>query len=101
MQADHYREIAAQFRLMADIRVQHLRFLEIEQEANSPAFTKAGVPGLVRRLHLLLAEDSLLSQKFIELNKGAFYLSELREENELRSVRIRELYQRLTGMGRS
>ena len=86
------------FRLMADIRVQHLRFLEIEQEANSTAFTKAGLPGLVRRLRSLLAEDSLLSQRFIELNKGEFYLSELREENELRSVRIRELYQRLSGM---
>ncbi len=86
------------FRLMADIRVQHLRFLEIEQEANSPAFTKAGLPHLLRRLRSLLAEDSLLSQKFIGLNKEDFYLSELVEENELRSVRIRELYQRLAGI---
>ncbi|GGB05083.1 beta-N-acetylhexosaminidase [Puia dinghuensis] len=86
----------AHYCLMADIRLQYLRFEEIEAEANSPTLTRRDIPALLIRLRALLAEVPSLSQRFIDLNKNDFYLSELKQENDLRSVRIRELYARLS-----
>ena len=80
---------------MADIRVQYLRFAAIEAEANSPVFTKRDVPALLTRLRALLAEAPSLSRRFIDLNKDDFYLAELQQENALRTVRLKELYDRL------
>ena len=86
----------AHYRLMADIRLQYLRFEEIEVEANSPTITPREIAALLTRLRALLAEAPFLSQRFIELNKNDFNLSELNHENELRTVRARELYARLS-----
>ena len=83
------------YRLMADIRVQYLRFAAIEAEANSPVFTTRAVPALLTRLRALLAEAPSLSRRFMDLNKDDFYLAELQQENALRTVRLRELYDRL------
>jgi hexosaminidase len=85
---DHYR-------LMADIRVQHLRFLEIVGEANSQGFNADSIPAVLQRLRALMAENKVLSQRFIDLNRDDFYLPELEEENRLRSVTLTDFYNRL------
>jgi hypothetical protein len=88
------------YRLMADIRVQHLRFLEIVQEANTQDFNRDSIPGVLHRLRTLIAENTGLSQRFTDLNRGDFYLSELEEENRLRSVTLVDFYNRLNRSGR-
>jgi hypothetical protein len=90
---DHYR-------LMADIRVLHLRFLEIVQEANMQGFNADSIPAVLHRLQALMAENTLLSQRFIDLNRDDFYLPELEEENRLRSVTLVDFYNRLNRFGR-
>jgi hexosaminidase len=85
---DHYR-------LMADIRVQHLRFLDIVREANSQGFNRDSIPAVLQRLRALMAENTGLSQRFIDLNRDDFYLPELEEENRLRSVTLVDFYNRL------
>jgi hypothetical protein len=88
------------YRLMADIRVQHLRFLEIVQEANTQDFNRDSIPGVLHRLQTLIAENTGLSQRFIDLNRDDFYLPELEEENRLRSVTLVDFYNRLNRFGR-
>ena len=83
------------YRLMADIRVQYLQFRVIEQEANSPSFTRMDIPSLLKRLQRLMAADRWLSQRFIDLNKEDFYLPELEQENHLRYSQIQDFYARL------
>lgn len=88
---DHYR-------LMADIRLQHLRFLVLERQCNAPGFTRAEVPAVLKKLKVLLDEAPGLAQRFIALNKGSFYLPELEQENRLRSSPIQAFYDRLNGL---
>jgi hexosaminidase len=88
------------YRLMADIRAQHLRFLEIVQEANTQDFNRDSIPGVLHRLQTLIAENTGLSQRFIDLNRDDFYLPELEEENRLRSVTLVDFYNRLNRFGR-
>jgi len=84
-----------QYRLMADIRVQYISFLVIERQANAGSFTAAALPPILKKLRVLLANEILLDQRFIELNRNSFYPSELKEENRLRSLKLRMLYDRL------
>jgi hypothetical protein len=88
------------YRLMADIRVQHLHFLEIVQEANTQDFNGDSIPAVLHRLKALIAENTVLSQRFIDLNRDDFYVSELEEENRLRSVTLVDFYNRLNRLGR-
>jgi hypothetical protein len=80
---------------MADIRVQHVKFLLIEQQANAPGFRPAEIPALLKKLEALIAKAPSLSQRFIDLNKEDFYLSDLEEENRLRNYKISAFYERL------
>lgn len=67
------------YRLMVDIRLQYLRFLCIEQEVNSLSFTPDALPSVRKKLQGLLDNAGLLSQRFIDLNKGSYHLLELQE----------------------
>jgi hypothetical protein len=88
------------YKLMADIRVQHLRFLEIVQEANKQDFNGDSIPAVLHRLEALITENAVLSQRFIDLNRDDFYLPELEEENRLRAVTLVDFYSRLNRLGR-
>ncbi|HWB25767.1 MAG TPA: beta-N-acetylhexosaminidase [Chitinophagaceae bacterium] len=83
------------YRLMADIRVQYLHYLLIEQWANSAGFTQKDVPAALRQLKVLLANASQLDKRFIELNKDSYYITELKAENEVRNKRLQILYDKL------
>jgi hexosaminidase len=84
------------YRLMADIRVQYLGFLNIEKKVNSESFSREEIPIVLKRLRLLLNNANPISQRFIELNQGSFYLPELKEENQLRNMKMQGLYDRLS-----
>ncbi|HTI10874.1 MAG TPA: beta-N-acetylhexosaminidase [Puia sp.] len=83
------------YRLMTELRLQYLRFLCIEQEVNAPSFTRSTLPSVRRKLRVLLDNDGLLSQRFIDLNKGSYHLLELQEENQLRRRKMQVLYDHL------
>jgi len=68
------------YRLMTELRLQYLRFLCIEQQVNGPSFARAAIPSVRRKLRVLLDNAGLLSQRFINLNKGSYHLLELQEE---------------------
>jgi hypothetical protein len=85
---------------MADIRVEHLRFLEIVEETNAQGFDGDSIPDVLYRLEALIAENTVLSQRFIDLNGDDFYRPELEEENRLRSLELVDFYNRLRRLGR-
>lgn len=83
----------AHYQLMAEIRLQYLNYMAIEIEANGEGFTIDKVDNLIKRLKLLKAEN--LDSRFVELNQSTFYTTELKQENELRNIKINLLLERL------
>jgi hypothetical protein len=86
-----------QFRLMADIRLQWLRYEDIEKQINENAFTKKQIPGLLRLLKNLIQSSKNIDQRFIALNKSWYPPSVLQEENNLRNQKMHQLYEKLGG----
>jgi len=84
------------YRLMTGIRVNYVQFEYILQRANSPEFTAAMVPGILQELQNLMMSQDILDMHFIELNKNFLNPSELEAENNLRNLRTRLLYDRLS-----
>jgi len=81
------------YRLMTDIRIHYLQYEEIENVVNSTSFN---LPDILSQLKSLIAAGDGLDKRFITLNKNYLYPAELTEENNLRNVKVRLLYQRLS-----
>ena len=86
-----------QFRLMSDIRLQWLKYEEIESQINKNSFSRTEIPVLVERLHDLILSAKNINQRFIAMNKSAFPSSVLMEENNLRNQKMIQLYDKLSG----
>jgi hypothetical protein len=84
------------YRLMTDIRIHYLQYEEIEKAANSASFDARQIPAIITQLEGLMSTGNELDKRFIDLNKDYLYPAELAEENELRNVKVRLLYQRLS-----
>jgi hypothetical protein len=84
------------YRLMTDIRVHYLQFHYILERVNSPSFGSEQVAGVLQELKSMMKEEETLSARFDELNKDYLNASELKQEDELRNIRIRLLYDRLS-----
>jgi hexosaminidase len=84
------------YRLMTDIRIHYLRYEEIEKTINAVSFHTNRIPAVLTQLKSLMVTGNELDKRFIELNKNYLYPAELAQENELRNVKIRLLYQRLS-----
>ncbi|WP_203229458.1 family 20 glycosylhydrolase [Aureibaculum marinum] len=84
------------FKLMADLRMHYLTFKEVESVYNSKDFVSSEVPKLIEVLNQLLEQAKDLDKRFIKLNKGFLYDSELAEQNYLRTKQMQVLYNRLT-----
>lgn len=85
-----------QYRLMTAIRVHYLRYEEIEKKVNAPSFGPKKVPTVLLQLKNLMTAGQELDKRFIALNKEYLYPAELAQENELRNVKVRLLYNRLS-----
>lgn len=81
------------YRLMADIRVQYLRYYALEIEVNAPDFNLSGIPSVLNRLAAL--DTKSLDKRFAKLNKDVLYPAEIEQEKELRNAKIKLLQQRL------
>ena len=86
------------FELMADIRVYYISFMEIEKEVNSDNFTRSQIPVYLTRLKELMNRESELDDRFRMLNQDLLYPAAIDEENNLRSQKIHNLYNRLSGI---
>ena len=84
-----------QYRLMTDTRVGYLSFQLIEKEVNSPSFSTAGIPLILKKLQAIMEKTKQLNKKYILLNEKSFYPSELAEDNKLRTTKVQLLYDRL------
>ncbi|HEY2349872.1 MAG TPA: beta-N-acetylhexosaminidase [Puia sp.] len=86
------------FRLMADIRVYYISFMEIEKEVNSDNFSRSKIPDYLTRLKTLMNSASDLDKRFSILNQDLLYPAAIDEENNLRNQKINNLYYRLSGI---
>lgn len=84
------------YKLIAGTRLQYLIYQEIEDKINKSDFTVVGVPGIIKQLKDVIAATELLNKQYIELNKDSFYTSELEQDNQLRIIKMKLLYDRLT-----
>lgn len=82
------------YRLMADIRLQYLTYMDIEKRVNSADFREEDVPEVLAALEALNTDD--LDKRFIRLNTDDLFEGELRQENKYRNSKIRLLHQRLS-----
>ena len=85
-----------QYRLMTDIRIHYLRYEEIEKTVNSPSFNFQKAPAILTKLKGLMTSGDQINKRFIVLNKDYLYPDGLVQENELRNVKVRLLYNRLS-----
>lgn len=85
----------AHFKLMADLRMHYLYFKEVQANYNSDAFSFVHTPTLLKELDRILADAKELDKRFLELNKGFLYDSELKEQNEIRVQPVKVLRDRL------
>jgi hypothetical protein len=84
------------YRIMACIRLYYVRFHEILERINSPGFTIAEKPQVIADLQKLITDDKIISSWFAGVNKDFLYPEEITEENDLRTERIKLLYNRLS-----
>lgn len=82
------------YRLMSDIRLQYLKYMEIEKRVNAVDFRTEDIPKVLKDLKAL--DTAELDERFMRLNRGTLYDAELKVENEYRNSKIRLLYQRLS-----
>jgi hypothetical protein len=85
-----------QYRLMTDIRIHYLGYEKIEKIANSASFDPKQIPATLTQLKALMLAGNEIDKRFITLNQNYLYPAELAQENELRDVKVRLLYQRLS-----
>ncbi|MEH6679790.1 MAG: family 20 glycosylhydrolase [Sediminicola sp.] len=93
--SDNQRELA-HFKLMADLRMHYLDFKEVEAAYNAPDFTVSQAPELIKKLEGIMQDAKKLDRRFLELNQGFLYDSELQEQNHIRILPVKVLYERLT-----
>jgi hexosaminidase len=84
------------YRLMTGIRINYLQFQDILQRVNSSSFNAKLVPGVLQELKSLMLNEERLDVQFTRLNKKFLNASEIVAENDLRNLRVRLLYDRLS-----
>lgn len=84
------------YKVMAEIRTNYLSFHYLLAKANSAGFGEAELQETLKELrHLLMGQD-IVDMHFAELNKNFLYPAEIKEENDLRDIRAKLLYDRLS-----
>ena len=97
LQPEKNKEEFEHYRVMSGIRVNYLEFHYILQKINSPEFTSLQKPAVLDELKNLMLNETVLDLHFSQLNKNFLYHAELAEENDLRNIRLKLLYERLSG----
>jgi hexosaminidase len=90
--------IFSHFQLMADIRLYYLSYMEIEKEVNSDEFSRSKIPDYLTRLKALMNAEPDIDKRFRILNQDVLYAAAMDEESNLRTQKIHNLYNRLSGI---
>jgi len=78
--------------------VYYVNFMEIEKEVNSDDFSRNKIPIYLTRLNALMNMEPDLNKRFGTLNQDVLYTAAIDEENNLRTQKIHNLYNRLSGI---
>ncbi|MDB5118337.1 MAG: beta-N-acetylhexosaminidase [Mucilaginibacter sp.] len=84
------------FKLMADIREYYLQYQVIEKQLNDPSFKVATTPVVIEKLKTLLAASKGINDRFSLLNKGYLNPADIEYENQVRNIKVINLYNRLS-----
>ncbi len=84
------------YKLMSGIRTQYVAFQNLEAQVNSESFTADKKEVAAKTLSEIMAASAALQKRFIEANKGYYYLSELQAETDMQRNKMYGLYARLS-----
>jgi len=84
----------AHYLLMADIRYDYLRYMDIESRLNSKSFDSSDSHQIIADLKEIVKSSK--DKRFRKLHQDFLFSAEIREENSLRNSKAKLLYERLT-----
>lgn len=96
LQPKRNKEEFEHFKIMADTRLQYLAFQNIENEVNSPDFSADKRSAILPALKQIIAATEQINKQYLQLNKQYYYASELAQDNQLRTVKMKLLLDRLS-----
>lgn len=91
---DHRNELS-HWLLMLDMRINYLKFKEVEGRVQSSEYDRSQVSSLVSELEKILKQENSIAKRFAKLNKGYVKDSDIEYMNYIKSFKIKELYRRL------
>ncbi|MGH2643669.1 MAG: hypothetical protein ACRDE2_06965, partial [Chitinophagaceae bacterium] len=80
------------FKLMADIRLFYLTVRQVESITEASTFNRSERGSIGEMLKQIVENSKELNQRFIQLNKGYLFDSELTRLNNLRNERMNRLW---------
>jgi hypothetical protein len=83
------------YRVMAATRLNYVRFHYILLQVNSPDFGPSKQADILAGLKDLIHNQEMVNIRFAELNRNFLYPTEIADENALRTIRPKLLYDRL------
>lgn len=79
-------------RLMLDLRSFYLDFKKVESVYESDQYNREMAKKILPELKRLLAESTSLNERFADLNKGFLYPDEIKEQNQIRNEKLKNIY---------
>jgi len=86
------KEEFAHYGLMLDIRINYLKFKQIEGIYQSPSYNRSQAPALIVRMQEIIDQADVLNQRFFALNHGYLKNGELLYMNSIRNEKMKALY---------
>lgn len=78
--------------LMLDMRINYLRFKEVEAFVQSDGFDRSGAAAVLSVLEDIVAEEDSLASRFESLNKGYVKDSDIEYVNNIKSLKMNIMY---------
>lgn len=92
IEPSHNRREFAHYKLMADIRIFYLSVLRVESIVESDHFDRSKRQQIEKELEPLMRISKKLDYRFIAMQEGYLFNSELNRINELRNKRLNKLW---------
>ena len=80
------------FRLMLDLRSFYLDFKKVESIYESDEYNRETAKIILPELERLLTESRSLDERFANLNQGFLYPEEIKEQNNVRTIKLKNIY---------
>lgn len=84
--------------LMLDLRINYLKFKEIDAALQDGKFTREEAVSLIGKLKLIIREEERLGRRFEKLNKGYLKNAEIDYFNYIKSFKMKDYYKRLNNI---